>query len=87
MGRPAGALGVMGLKPPDPAAVAAWVARTRAAQGLAASLDDPVVIGRVVDLLGQARQTGSIRSGSKVDRPRTAGRMTARSRTAETIDR
>jgi hypothetical protein len=87
VGRAARRVGVVGLKGPDPAAVAAWVARTRAAQGLPPSVQDPVVIARVVALLGQARQTGATRSGSKVPRPRTAGETTARSRTAETMDR
>ena len=77
----------MGLKPPDPAVVRAWVDRTRAAQGLPETLDDPVVIARVVALLPQARQTGAMRSGSKVVRPGTAERITARSKSAETIDR
>lgn len=77
----------MGLKPPDPAVVRAWVERTRAAQGLPPTLDDPVVIARIVALLPQARQTGSMRAGSKVERPGTAERITARSRTADTIDR
>jgi hypothetical protein len=77
----------MGLKPPDPAVVRGWVARTRAAQGLPPTLEDPVVIARLVALLPQARQTGSIRSGSKAVKPRTAGRMSARSKTADTIER
>jgi hypothetical protein len=77
----------MGLKRPDPAVVRAWVDRTRAAQGLPETLDDPVVIARVVALLPQARQTGAMRSGSKVVRPGTAERITARSKSAETIDR
>jgi hypothetical protein len=75
------------VKPPDPTVVRAWVARTRAAQGLPPTLTDPVVIARVVALLPQARQTGSMRSGSKAVRPGTAGRITARSSTAETIER
>lgn len=77
----------MGLKSPDPQAVRAWVERTRLAQGLPEQLDDPVVIARVVALLPQARQMGSMRSGSKAVRPGTAGRMTARSRSADTIER
>jgi hypothetical protein len=77
----------MGLKRLDPAVVRAWVERTRAAQGLPSTLDDPVVIAKLVALLPQARQTGSMRSRSKVVRPRTAGRITARSKSAETIDR
>jgi hypothetical protein len=75
------------MRPPDAAVVAAWVAGTRAAQGLAPTLTDSMVIARIVDLVGQARQTGAIRSGSKVARPGTAGRITARSRTADTIER
>ena len=77
----------MGLKPPDPAIVRAWVERTRAAQGLPPTIDDPVVVANVVALLPQARQTGAMRSGSKVVRPGTAERITARSKRAETIDR
>lgn len=77
----------MGVRRPDPAVVRAWVERTRVSQGLPAELDDPLVIARLVALLPQARQTGSMRSGSKVVRPGTAGRMTARSKSAETIDR
>lgn len=80
-------MGVVGLKPPDPEVVRAWVKRTRAAQGLPETVDDEVVIARVVALLPQARQTGSMRPGSKVVRPGTAERMTARSKRAETIDR
>ena len=77
----------MGVKPPDPEVVRAWVARTRAAQGLSPTIEDPVVIARLVALLGQALQTGSTRVGSKAARPRTAGRTRARSSTADTIER
>lgn len=77
----------MGLKLPDLEEVRAWVERTRLAQGLPAQLDDPVVIARVVALLPQARQTGSMRSGSKAVRPGTAARITARSKSADTIER
>ena len=77
----------MGLKPIDPAVVRTWVERTRAAQGLPPTLDDAVVIARVVALLPQARQTGTMRSGSKVVRPGTADRTTARSKSADTIER
>ena len=77
----------MGLKPPDPAVVRAWIERTRVAQGLPRTLEDPVVIARLVALLPQPRQTGSIRPGSKVVRPRTAGRTTARSSSDDTIER
>lgn len=76
----------MGLRP-DPEVVRAWVERTRAAQGLPEVLDDAVIVARVAALLGQALQTGSMRSGSKVVRPGTAGRITARSKSAETMDR
>ncbi len=58
--------GRRGTEATDPAVVRAWVERTRPAQGLPGELDDPVVIARVVALLPQARQTGSMRSGSKV---------------------
>ena len=75
------------MKPPDPVVVQAWVERTREAQGLPETFSDPVVIARVVALLPQARQTGAMRSGSKVVRPGTAERITARSKRAETIDR
>jgi hypothetical protein len=72
----------------DPAAVRAWLERTCAEQGVAVKISDPRLVGKIVALLGQpSRQTGSIRDGSKVPRPRTAGRTTARSRTAETIAR
>ena len=75
------------MKSLDPAMVRAWVQRTRAAQGLPATLDDPVVIAKVVALLPQARQTGSMRSGSNVVRPGTAERINARSKSDDTIDR
>jgi hypothetical protein len=77
----------MGLKPPDPAVVRAWIERTRLAQGLPPTLEDPVVIARLVALLPQARQTGSTRAGSKAARPRTAERTTTRSSSAHTIER
>lgn len=75
------------MKPHDPETVRAWVKRTRLAQGLPERLEDPVVIARLAALWPQARQTGSTRSASKLDRPGTADRITARSRTADTIDR
>jgi len=77
----------MVMKELDPAAVRAWVERTRAAQGLPPTLDDPVVIARIVALLPQARQTGSIRAGSNAVRPGTAERTTARSKRADTMER
>ena len=71
-----------------PEMVRAWLIRTCAAQGVPVKVADPRVIARVVALLPQpSRQTGSIRPGSNAVRPRTAGRMTARSRTAPTIAR
>jgi hypothetical protein len=71
----------------SPEMVEAWVRRTCAEQGVPERVSDPAVIGRVVALLGQVRQTGSIRAGSKRVRPRTAGRTTTRSRTAATMAR
>lgn len=80
----------MGVKGVPPEVVHAWVERTCAAQGVPVKVRDPLVTTALVTLLGakrQKRQTGSTRSGSKVVRPRTAGRMTARSKTAATIAR
>jgi hypothetical protein len=78
----------MGLKPPDPAVVRAWLERSCAAQGVPVKVADPRIIAAVVSLLPQASfQAGSTRSGSKAVRPRTAGRTTARSSTAATIER
>jgi hypothetical protein len=68
--------------------VTAWLERTCAAQAIPVKVADPRVIARVVALLPQpSRQAGSIRSGSKAVRPRTAGRIVARSRIAATIAR
>lgn len=86
MDRAAGRVGVMGLRP-SAEIVQAWVERTCALQGLPAKLDDPRVIEQIVKLVGHARQTGSTRSASNVPRPRIAGRTTARSSTAATIER
>jgi hypothetical protein len=80
----------MGVKRVPLDVVRAWVERTCAAQGVAVKVRDPLVTAAVVTLLGgkrQKRQTGSTRSGSKVVRPRTAGRMIARSNNAATIAR
>lgn len=77
----------MGVKPFDRERVRAWVARTRAEQGLPPTIEDPVVIARIVALLPQARQTGPTRASSKVVRPGTAERTTARSKSASTIER
>ena len=76
------------MKPPDPEVVRAWLERSCAAQSIPVKIADPRIIAKVVTLLGQAsRQSASMRSGSKVARPRTAGRTIARSSTAETIER
>jgi len=85
VGRAARGLGVMGMTARELARQ--WVERTCAAQGVPSKVTDRVAIGTVVVLLGQSRQTGSIRSGSKRVRPRMAGRTMARSRTAATIAR
>ena len=76
----------MGVRP-SAEVVQAWVERTCALQGVPAKVQDPLVIAQIVALLGQARQTASIRSSSKVLRPGVAGRTTARSSTAATIER
>jgi hypothetical protein len=65
----------------------AWAERTCAAQGLAVKVRDARTIETTVALLGQTRQTGSTRSGSKRVLPRTAGPTIARSRIASTIER
>ncbi len=64
-----------------------WAERTCEAQGVPVKVTDRTAIGEVVVLLGQSRQTGSMRSGSKRVRPRTAGCTRARSKTAATIAR
>ena len=87
MGRTARAVGVMGVKSVPSEVVRAWVERTCSAQGVPVKVSDRAVIEAAVTLLGQARQTGSMRSGSKVVRPRRAGRTTARSSTAAMIAR
>ena len=73
LGRPAGGVGGMGREASRPAVVRAWVERTCAAQGLPADVTDPATVERVVAPLAQTRQTGSIRSGSNLARPGTAG--------------
>lgn len=70
-----------------PEVVAAWVERSCAAQGVPVKVREPAVIAQVSALLGQVRQTASMRSGSKVVRPRTAGRTVAESSTDATIER
>lgn len=64
-----------------------WADRTCEAQGIPVKVGDRAAIANLAVLLGQSRQTGSIRSGSKRLRPRTAGRTVARSSTAPTIAR
>ena len=66
--------------------VRAWVERTCQAQGVPVKVTDRAVIATVVVLLGQSRHSGSTRSGSKRVRPRKAGRMVARAKTAATIE-
>jgi hypothetical protein len=85
VGRAAGRVGGMGLTPEQ---IRAWVEQSCAAQGIPVAVEDPRVIGRLVDLLAQSsRQTARTRAGSKVERPRTAGPTTARSSIAETTAR
>ena len=86
MGSPARDLGVMVVKV-TPEMVVAWVERSCAAQGVPVKVRDPAVVAQVAALLGQVRQTASTRSGSKLVRPRTAGRTVAESSTDETIER
>ena len=78
-------MGVRGA--PEPEVVRAWVERTCEAQGVPVKIRDPRVIRDTVALIGQSRQSGSTRSGSKRVRPGTPGRMIARSRTPATIAR
>jgi hypothetical protein len=88
VGWPTGPVGVVGMRrrvTGDDAR--AWVERTCDAQGLPVKVTDRATISAVVVLLGQSRQTGLTRSGSKRVRPRVAGRTTARSKTADTIAR
>jgi hypothetical protein len=88
VGRTARGVGVMGMSKSEAREVARkWAERTCQAQGVPVKLEDRAAIGKVVVLLGQSRQTGSIRSASKRVRPRTAGRTIARSRTAATMAR
>ncbi len=88
MGRTARPVGIVGLTDTDAREAARrWAERTCQAQGVPVKVGDGAAIETVVVLLGQSRQTGSIRSGSKRVRPRTAGRTIARSSTAATIAR
>jgi len=65
----------------------AWVEATCACQGVATKVTDPAAIETVAALVGQTRQTGSRRSGSKRFRPGTARPTTTRSRIEATIAR
>jgi hypothetical protein len=51
----------------------AWAERTCDEQGVPVKVTDAGVIEKAATLLGQTRQTGSTRSGSKAVRPRRAG--------------
>jgi hypothetical protein len=64
-----------------------WVERTCAAQGVPVKVTDPAVIRATVALVGQTRQSGSMRSGSNRVRPRSPGPTIARSSTEATIAR
>lgn len=78
----------MGVNLPDEETCIRWLIRSCEAQGVPVKITDPATIRKVVILLGQSRQTGSTRSGSKKRvRPRTAGRTIARSKTDATIPR
>jgi hypothetical protein len=87
MGRAAGGVGIVGVSRPTAEAARAWVERTCAAQGVPVKVTDPAAIRAAVALVGQTRQSGSIRSGSKRVRPRSPGPTVARSSTAATIAR
>lgn len=60
----------------DPRFVEEWVQRTCAAQGVPVKVTDARVIEQVAVLVGQMRQTGSRRVGSKRARPRVPGPTT-----------
>lgn len=64
-----------------------WVEATCARQGVPAKVTEPAAVEAVAALVGQTRQTGSSRSGSKRFRPRTARPTTTRSRIEATIAR
>lgn len=77
----------MVVRAPAPEVVRAWVERTCAAQGVPAKVTDLAVLTAAAALLGQTRQTGPRRSGSKRLRPGAAGRIVIRSSTEATIAR
>ena len=87
MGWATGGVGVMAVtrKPAEDART--WVERTCAAQGFPVKVTDPAIIAGTAALLGQTRQSGSSRPGSKTLRPGTAGRTVIRSSTDATIAR
>jgi len=87
MGRAAGGVGIVGVSRPAAEVTRAWVERTCAAQGVPVKVTDRAVIRTAVALVGQTRQSGSMRSGSKRMRPRSPRPMIARSSTAATIAR
>jgi hypothetical protein len=87
MGGAARGVGVMGVTRATPEEVRAWVKATCAAQGIPVKVTDPAVLAATVALLGQTRQTGSRRPGSKRLRPGTAARTMIRSRIDATIAR
>ena len=71
--------------------VVAWVEASCTAQGVPVKVRDPAVVESVVGLLdprlAQRRQTGTMREGSKLARPRTAGPTVVRSKSAATMAR
>jgi hypothetical protein len=67
-------MGAVAVRRHSPEEVArAWAERTCAEQGVPVKVTDPEVIEKAATLLGQTRQTGSTRSGSKAVRPGRAG--------------
>lgn len=87
MGWAAGGLGIVGVSRPAADVAQAWVERTCAAQGVPVKVTDAAAIRVAVALVGQTRQSGSMRSGSNRVRPRSPGPTMARSSTATTIAR
>ena len=67
--------------------VRAWLERSCAAQGVPVKVTDPRILAKVAGIVQASRQTASMRAGSKVLRPRAAGRTMARSVSAETMER
>jgi hypothetical protein len=71
VGRTAGRVGVVGVSLLAAESARAWVERTCAVQGVPVKVTDPAAIRTAVALVGQTRQSGSMRSGSKRVRPRS----------------